>query len=73
MRRSFEAYSDDGGQTWNCTYSFDYDAASWQHVDIWKDESGRIPRDATRQFFDVYQQSNYALLGLDFTDTQTPL
>lgn len=70
--RSFEEQSEDGGQTWNCTYVFDY-ADSWAHVDIWRDEDGKIPADGVPVAYDILPTANFSVLGLDFSDSQTPL
>ena len=71
--RSLEAISEDGGRSWNCTYTFDFSSDGWQHVDTWKDEQGRTPSDATESTFDVLPTSNFAALSLDFTAGQVPL
>lgn len=70
--RSFDEQSEDGGKTWNCTYTFDY-ASTWQHIDAWRDQDGKIPLDGAPQFWDTIELANFSALGLDFTDGQTPL
>ena len=70
--RSYDEQSEDGGTTWNSTYTFDY-ATTWQHVDVWRDQDGKMPTDGVVQFFDTLETANFNDLALDFTDGQTPL
>lgn len=70
--RSFEEQSEDGGSTWNCTYVFDY-RSSWAHVDTWRDQDGKLPSDGVVESFDIFTTASFVGLGLDFSDSQTPL
>ena len=70
--RSFEEQSEDGGSTWNCTYVFDF-RTSWVHVDTWRDQDGKLPSDGVVESFDIFTTASFAGLGLDFSDSQTPL
>lgn len=70
----YESYSDDGGLSWNSTYTFEYDPDGWAHRDRWKEDgTGRPPDDAVEFLFDVLRTSNFNDLNLNFGDTQTPL
>ena len=69
----FDATSDDGGRTWRCTYTFNYDPLLHAHYDVYKGPDGKAPTDAVEQVWAVTFASDFSLLGLDFTDTQTPI
>lgn len=69
----YDAQSVDGGRSWQTVYEFQYQSNGWQHRDTWKDESGRTPADAAEQAWNVLPLASFAGLGLDFTDSQTPI
>jgi len=70
--RSFEEQSEDGGRTWNCTYTFDF-REDWLFQDAWRDQDGKLASDVVPQSWDIIQSASFAGLGLDFSDSQTPL
>jgi hypothetical protein len=70
---NLDAVSEDGGFSWNCTYTFSFDADRWIHHDWWKGDDGKVPPDAARESFDVIAQADFSTLGLDFTASQTPI
>ena len=70
---AYESVSEDGGRSWQTTYGFDWDPNGWVHTDSWKDAADKVPSDATEETFSLYPSADFSVLGLDFTDTQTPL
>lgn len=68
-----DASSSDGGVRWNCTYTFQYDSAGWGHIDAFRGPDGRIPVGVSVETFDVIDHADFSGLGLDFSDSQTPI
>lgn len=71
--KTLDATSNDGGRIWDCTYTFAYDFGGWQHTDQYHAPDGKVPDGATTQTFDVLLTANFSQLGLDFSDSQTPI
>ena len=67
------AQSDDGGRTWRCTYEFQWDPNGWQHEDSYKGPDGKVTDVSTPVTWDVLFATEFSGLGLDFSDSQTPL
>lgn len=70
---TLESTSNDGGYSWDCTYEFLYDIGGWKHRDRWKAQDGRAAQDADEVEWDVLLEVNFSSLGLDFSDSQTPI
>ena len=70
---AYDSVSPDGGRSWQTTYEFTYDGDGWDHEDIWRDENGRPPADASFQSWQIMKQSDFNALGLDFSDVQVPV
>ena len=68
-----DAQSNDGGRTWNVVYRFQYDGDQWLHVDFYHAPDGKVPDGATGAAFNVQKTSDFSLLNLDFSDSQTPI
>lgn len=68
-----DAQSDDGGRQWRCTYEFRYDPGLWKHRDRYRAPDNKVPDDAAEVTFDVQGTTDFTVLGLDFTDSQTPI
>jgi len=68
-----DGQSDDGGRTWKVTYIFRYDEDGWQHVDSYHLPSGKVPPGAPVYGFDVLPAVTFSDLGLDWSDSQTPI
>ena len=68
-----DAQSDDGGRTWDVTYEFRYSSSKWVHTDFYKGPSGKPVPGATLVDFDILEEDDFSSLGLDFSDTQTPI
>ena len=68
-----DAQSDDGGRVWRSTYRFSYDPGQWLHRDRYHAPDGKVPNGAVEVAFSVQPTSNFALLNLDFSDSQTPI
>lgn len=69
----FDATSEDGGRTWRCTYTFDYDPNLHLHFDTYKGPDGKAPFDAPIESWSLKTAADFSLLDLDFSDTQTPI
>lgn len=68
-----DANSDDGGRRWNCTYRFQYRADGWKHKDRWRGPDNRVVPQATEEEFDVIPEASWISLGLNWSDSQTPI
>lgn len=71
--RDLSSISDDGGNTWRVTYVFDYDSDLHRHADRYHGPDGKVPTDAVELVADVLTQADFTSLGLDFSDSQTPI
>lgn len=72
--RSLDAISEDGGNTWRVTYTFEYDGDEFhQHGDSYHGPDGKVPADATFAAFAVLLEADFTPLGLDWSDSQTPI
>ena len=71
--RDLDATSTDGGNTWRTTYVFQFDSDRHRHRDSYHGPDGRVPSDAVEQVFDVILEADFSSLGLDFSDTQSPI
>ena len=68
-----DAQSDDGGRTWRVVYEFRYDPDGWVHRDAWKLQNGKPPVDTVEVIFVVQGSTLFGDLGLDFSDSQSPI
>jgi len=68
-----DAQSDDGGNLWNCVYTFRYDADQWVHKDRYHGPQGKVGTAAVEMTWEVLQTANFSTLNLDFSASQTPI
>lgn len=65
--------SNDGGRVWNCTYQFQYDPLGHKHTDRFHGPDGKVPQGAVDVSFNVRPTSDFSLIPVDFSDSQTPV
>lgn len=61
------------GELWDVEYVFRYRADGWKHRDTWRSTDGKPPSDAVEVEFDTLAEADHGALGLDFSDSQTPI
>ena len=61
------------GVLWDVEYAFRYRGDTWDHTDVWKTQSGKVPTDAVEVTFETLETADFTTLGLDFSDAQGPL
>jgi len=70
----FEQESEDNGTTWPTVYQFSHLEGGWGYSTRWHYEgSDESPADAAIVTFNLPKEYDFSLLGLDFSDTQTPI
>jgi hypothetical protein len=69
----YDDVTEDGGRRWNCTYVFRYDPLKWVHTDRYHGPSGKVPDGVSDVSWDVLPEADFSTLGLDFSDSQSPI
>jgi len=68
-----DSISSDNGTTWRTSYQFSYKPGGWIYTDIWRGDDGKPTPLAVPQEFDQWETYDFGVLGLDFSDGQTPI
>jgi len=68
-----DARSVDGGRVWRVTYDFAFSSVGWRHRDRWTGPDGKTAQDSVEFDWPIYDEFDFGVLGLDFSDDQTPL
>jgi len=68
-----DSTSGDNGTTWRTAYQFSYKPGGWIFTDIFRGSDGKPTPLSVEQTFNLWESYDFGVLGLDFSDGQTPI